>query len=114
VAQILAAAILGMASITKLTGNADAIALFTTLGAEPWGRWLVGLAELTAVVLLLRPRTAVLGGGMGIILMVGAIGAHLTRLGVLYQGDPSLFIMALMVLAASVTVVGLRRAAARA
>jgi hypothetical protein len=110
-AQLLAAGILGMASVMKLTGNPDSVALFALLGAEPWGRWAVGLAELSAVGLLLRPKTAVAGGTIGIVLMLGAIGAHLTRLGIAYNGDPSLFVMALLVLAASVTVVVLRRPA---
>lgn len=112
VAQLVAAGILAMASFMKLSGNPDSVQLFTTLGVEPWGRWLVGLAELTAVLLLIRPRTAVIGGMTGIALMVGAIGAHLTRLGISYNGDPSLFIMALMVLTASGLVVLLRRAGA--
>jgi hypothetical protein len=68
------------------------------------------LAELAAVLLLIRPRTAVIGGMIGVALMVGAIGAHLTRLGISYNGDLSLFIMAVMVLGASGLVVLLRRA----
>jgi len=111
IAQLVAAGILGMASVMKLTGNPDSVALFTTLGVESWGRWAVGLAELAAVLLLIRPRTAVVGGALGVILMIGAIGTHLTRLGISYNGDPSLFVMAVMVLAASVTVIALRRAA---
>ena len=109
-AQLLAAGILAMASFMKLSGSADSVQLFTTLGVEPWGRWAVGLTELTATVLLVRPRTAVIGGMVGLVLMIGAIAAHLFRLGIVYNGEPSLFVMALMVLAASGVVVLLRRA----
>ena len=109
VAQLIAAGILGMASFMKLTSSADSVALFTTLGVEPWGRWAVGLWELITVVLLLRARTARLGGILGAVLMVGAVGAHLTKLGIAYQGDPSLFVMALVALSATVTVILLRR-----
>jgi uncharacterized membrane protein YphA (DoxX/SURF4 family) len=113
VAQLVPAAILGMAAVPKLAGHPDSIALFTTLGAEPRGRWVVGLAELAAVILLVRPATAFFGGVLGIVLMIGAIGAHLTNLGVAYNGDPSLFVMALIVLVASLVVVALRRGASR-
>ncbi len=114
VATLVAAGILGMASMMKLSGNADSVALFTTLGAEPWGRFLVGLAELTAVVLLLWPKRALAGGALAVVLMIGAVGAHLTKLGIAYNGDPSLFVMAVMVLAAGITVVLLRRTPATA
>ena len=110
IAQLLAAAILGMAALAKLTSNPDSVALFTTLGVEPWGRYLVGACETVAVLLLLRPRTAVLGGLLATGLMVGAIGSHLFKLGVQYNGDPSLFGMAVVVLFAGILVVYLRRA----
>ncbi len=108
-AQLVAAGILGMAGVMKVTGNPDSVALFTALGAEPWGRWLVGLAELVTVGLLLRPSTAAAGGTLGLVLMVGALTAHFTRLGIDYNGDVSLFVMALVVLIASGIVVAKRR-----
>lgn len=109
VAQLAAAAILAMSSFMKLSGQAEAIALFSTLGAEPWGRWAVGLLELAAAILLLPPRTAALGGVLGAVVGIGAIGTHLTRIGIAYNGDPSLFIMAIIVLLASLTTVSLRK-----
>jgi hypothetical protein len=109
VAQVLAAGILAMAGGSKLAASADAVTLFTSLGAEPWGRRVLGLVEVLTAVLLLWPRTAALGGLIGIVLMIGAIGTHLFKIGILYNGDPSLFIMALLVLIASGTTVYLRR-----
>lgn len=110
IAQIIAAVILGQSLFFKFIGAPEAVQLFTALGVEPWGRLTVGTVELVTVVLLLVPRTAALGAIVALGLMVGAIGSHLTVLGVNLQGDGgALFAMALMVLAASVTVGFLRR-----
>jgi uncharacterized membrane protein YphA (DoxX/SURF4 family) len=113
IAQLVAAAILAMASVSKLTGNPDSVALFQQLGAEPLGRYAVGLAEAAAVVLLLLPPFAAWGGLLAAGIMVGAVGSHLTVLGVTYGGDASLFMMALLVLAAGLTTAWLRRGSLR-
>lgn len=107
--QVLAAAILAMAAIPKLLGAADPVVLFTLLGAEPAGRLAVGALEGLATVLLLVPRTARAGAALGAMLMAGAIGTHLFRIGVSYGGDPSLFILACVVLASCVATFVLRR-----
>ena len=110
IAQILAAAILGQSLFFKFTGAPEAVHLFTALGVEPWGRFTVGAIELITVLLLLVPRTAALGAIVAIGLMVGAIGSHLTIIGVNFQGDGgTLFAMAWIVLAASFTVAVIRR-----
>ena len=108
-AQILAAAILLMAGISKLVASADAVALFTRLGVEPWGRLVLGPIEVLTALLLLWPRTAVVGGLLGLVLMVGATATHLFKIGIVYNGDASLFLMAVVVLVASGTTVYLRR-----
>jgi uncharacterized membrane protein YphA (DoxX/SURF4 family) len=110
VAQITAAVILGQSLFFKLTGAPEAVQLFTALGVEPWGRLAVGAVELVTVVLLLVPRTAAFGAIVALGLMVGAIGSHLTVLGIDLHGDGgALFAMAWIVLAASLTVAILRR-----
>lgn len=110
VAALAAAAILGMAGFMKLSGAADSVAMFTLLGAEPLGRYVVGFGEITAVLLLLRPATAALGGLLAVGLMIGAIGTHLVKLGIVYNDDGgTLFIMAVVVLAAGATVAILRK-----
>lgn len=68
------------------------------------------MLELFAAVLLLAPRLAVYGAILGTGLMGGAIGSHLTKLGIVVMGDGGLLIgMAVAVLAACVAVVYLRR-----
>ncbi|MGF1449399.1 MAG: DoxX family protein [Opitutales bacterium] len=111
IAQVVAAAILLQTLAFKFTGAAEAKATFEALGAEPFGRYAVGVAELIVGLLLLIPATAALGGLGAIALMVGAIGSHLfTPLGIAPGGDPSLFILAWVVLFAGITVAAIRRA----
>ncbi len=54
------------------------------MGMEPWGRYASGVAELIAVVLLLVPVPLMnaIGAGLGLGVIVGAIGSHLTKLGI--------------------------------
>ncbi|SHE72152.1 DoxX-like family protein [Mariniphaga anaerophila] len=70
----------------KFTGHAEAVHIFTVLGAEPVGRIFVGIMELVTAVLLLLPRTSLHGALLTIGLMIGAIGSHLfTPLGIVVQ-----------------------------
>lgn len=107
--QIVAAAVFGMAAPAKFMADPGAVAIFEKLGAEPVGRLATGSLEGLAIVLLLIPATAHLGGLLGAGLMVGALASHLTVLGISIDGDPSMFMMALIALAASATVVWTRR-----
>jgi len=68
------------------------------VGMEPWGRILVGILELIAGVMLIIPRTAWMGAALALGLMAGAIGMHLTLLGIDVEGDGGyLFFLALIV-----------------
>lgn len=108
--QLTAAAILGQTLFFKFTGSPESRYIFTTLGIEPWGRIGTGVIELIAVVLLLYPRTSVLGAVLAMGLMGGAIMSHLTRLGIEVRGDHGLlFKLALVVMLTSVIVLVLRR-----
>lgn len=108
--QLLGAAILGQTLFFKFTGAPESRYIFSTLGVEPWGRIGTGVLELVAVVLLLLPRTAVLGAVLAVGLMGGALMSHLTRLGIEVQGDHGLlFKLAVTVLAAALVVLALRR-----
>ena len=110
IAQIVVAAILGQTLFFKFTGAPEAVALFEQLGAEPFGRFATGMLELLTVVLLLIPATAATGGVLAAGLMVGAIGAHLTTLGIEVSGDGgALFGMAVVSLAGGLVVAFLRR-----
>ncbi len=97
--KILAAVILLQTLYFKFTAHPQSVQLFTTLGMEPWGRIGTGVAELIASILILIPRTTLLGALMGLGLMAGAIFFHLTKLGVNFGGDVVLFMYALIVFA---------------
>jgi len=91
--RLLAALILGQTLFFKFSGAAESVAIFEALGAEPWGRWASGILELVAVILLVAPlgaRGLALGGLLVLGLMGGAIGSHLTVLGVEVGGDGGL------------------------
>lgn len=86
-ARIVAAIILLQTLYFKFTGAPESVYIFTTVGMEPWGRIGVGVLELIASALLLFGATAWLGAGLSLGLMIGAIGMHLTRLGIVVQDD---------------------------
>ena len=90
--------------IPKLTGAQPAIDTFTQLGAEPAGRYAVGLFEGLALILLLVPGAITIGAILAAGLMVGAVFSHLTVLGM-----GPMFAMALVVLLASLGVLYIRR-----
>ena len=110
IAQLVVAVILLQTLFFKFTAAPESVYIFETLGLEPWGRIGSGVAELVAAVLLLVPASAAVGALVALGVIVGAIGAHLTRLGIEVQGDGGLlFGLALVVLIGSLTVLWLRR-----
>lgn len=108
--SVVAAAILVQTLFFKFTGAEESKWIFSQLGVEPWGRIAAALSELAAAVLLLVPRTRVFGALMSVGIMVGAIGSHLTVLGINVQDDGGLlFALALVVFGASAAVAWLHR-----
>jgi len=79
--RIIVAVILLQTLFFKFTGARESVYIFTTLGAEPWGRVGSGVVELIASILLLIPRTAAFGAILVFGTACGAIFAHLTKLG---------------------------------
>lgn len=96
----LAAAIIMLQTLFfKFTGSPESIDLFTTLvGAnEAYMRIGTGVIELIASILLFVPSKTWLGAGLALGTMVGAIGSHLTVLGIEHNNDGgALFIGALI------------------
>ena len=98
VLRILAAIILLQTLFFKFSAAEESVYIFSTLGMEPWGRIGTGVVELIASILLLVPRTTVVGALLGLGVMSGALFFHLTRLGIVVMGDHGqLFIYALLV-----------------
>ncbi len=97
-ARIVAAVIMLQTLYFKFTASPESVYIFTTVGMEPWGRIGVGVLELIASFLLIITATAWLGAGLGLGLMAGAIGMHLTKLGIEVGGDHGqLFLYAVIV-----------------
>jgi putative oxidoreductase len=111
VLQLVAAAIMGQTLFFKFSGAPEPIHIFTTLGVEPFGRWLAGASELVAVVLLLWPAMAGLGALLGLGVMSGALLAHLTtKLGIEVLGDKGLlFYLGALVWISCVVIVLMRK-----
>jgi uncharacterized membrane protein YeaQ/YmgE (transglycosylase-associated protein family) len=109
--QLVVAGILLQTLFFKFTGAEESVYIFSTLGAEPWGRLVSGVVELIAAVLLLTPRTAPFGAALTMAVMVGAIGSHLMILGIEVKGDGGLlFGLALTAFLGSAIVLFIHRA----
>lgn len=85
VLQIFVAGVLLWTLPYKLGGASESVALFSELGMEPHGRYIVGCIELLVCLLILIPGGIVRGAFLGAGVMMGAIIAHVTRLG--FSGD---------------------------
>jgi len=68
-----------VSGIAKLTTKPRMVAAFHTFGYPLWFMYLTGCIELISVVLVLFPRTAVLGAGVLVCVMIGALFSHLTH-----------------------------------
>jgi uncharacterized membrane protein YphA (DoxX/SURF4 family) len=115
--RIVPALILFQTLFFKFTGAPESVALFTKLtesvtgsaGLEAPVRIGVGIVELVAGVLLLVPRASVWGALLAAASMAGAILGHLTILGIDIGDGGILFVMAVIVLAASLALLWLLR-----
>jgi hypothetical protein len=111
VLQVVVAAILVQTLYFKFTGAEESKFIFSTLGVEPWGRIASGVVELIAAVLILTPRTAAIGAALSLGVISGAIGAHLTKLGIVVKDDGGLlFGLAVTVFLCAAAILVLRRA----
>lgn len=108
--QIAVALILFQTLFFKFTGAEESKYIFSTLGAEPWGRIGSGIIELVAVILLLIPSTVTIGAVLALGAGTGAIFSHLTRLGISVQDDGGLlFMLAVTIFLSSAAILFIRR-----
>jgi uncharacterized membrane protein YphA (DoxX/SURF4 family) len=85
--RLTAAIILLQTLYFKFTGAEESVYIFSILGMEPYGRIGSGIVELIAAILILIPRTTLLGALLGAGVMLGAIFSHLFVLGINVQND---------------------------
>ncbi len=108
--RIVVAGILLQTLYFKFTGHPDSVYIFDQAGIGAPGRIIIGIMELIAAILMLMPRYTAFGAMMGVGLMVGAIGLHLTKLGIVVKDDGGiLFTLALVVFVGSLILAYLNR-----
>ena len=99
IVKLIAVVILVQTLFFKFTGAEESVYIFTKLGVEPFGRISSGVVELIASILILIPRTTLLGALMGAGTMLGAIFSHLFVLGIDVKNDGGeLFTLAIITL----------------
>lgn len=103
--RLVAAGIMLQTLYFKFTAHPQSVALFTTIGLEPYGRIGIGILELIASVFILIPRTTGIGALLTVGLMSGALFFHLTTLGIQVDGDSVLFLYALITLIAALLLI---------
>ncbi len=91
--QALLALVFVNASLAKLTGNPEMVALFTAVGFGQWFRYVTGILELTGAVLIMVPKTRRIGSALLATIMLGALTAHLFILHVPPTTPGVLFLM---------------------
>ena len=86
----------------KFSAAEESVYIFKTLGIEPYGRIGSGIVELIASILILIPRTTLIGALLALGTMSGAILSHLLFLGIEVKDDGGLlFFLAAITFASS-------------
>lgn len=108
--RVVPAIILLQTLFYKFSGAEESVYIFSKIGLEPYGRIGIGIAELIAAALILIPKTSVYGAIISLGLMLGALQFHITTLGIEVLNDGGkLFILALLVLIFSATIVWIEK-----
>jgi putative oxidoreductase len=97
VLQLLLAAVFLIAGTTKLAGAQMHVETFEKLGMGQWFRYFTGSIEVIAAIMIIVPRTAVVGALLLAAMMIGAFDTHVFLIG----GSP-IPALVLLVLAALV------------
>ncbi len=99
IVKLIAVVILVQTLFFKFTGAEESVYIFQTLGVEPVGRIGSGIVELIASILILIPRTTLLGAILALGTMAGAIFSHIFVLGIVVKDDGgTLFTLAIITL----------------
>lgn len=94
----------------KFTGAPESVFIFNSLGAEPWGRWLSGVTELLAGLLILVPASRAFGAVLSLGIIIGALLSHIFVLGIVVQDDGGLlFALAAVVFVLSGAIIYLEK-----
>jgi putative oxidoreductase len=87
----------------KFSAHPDSVYIFSNLGVEPWGRILLGIIELITAILIIIPKSKIIGMVTSLGIIIGAIFSHILVLGINVSNDGGgLFTLAIIVLISSV------------
>lgn len=81
VLRLLLAAVFLIAGATKLAGAQMQVETFDRLGVGQWFRYFTGTVEIIAAILIIIPRTVLIGAALLAATMVGAIDSHVFLIG---------------------------------
>jgi hypothetical protein len=98
VLQLLLAAVFLIAGTTKLAGAQMHVETFEKLGVGQWFRYFTGSIEVIAAILIIVPRTVVVGAALLAATMIAAIDTHVFLIG--GSPVPALVLLALAALVA--------------
>jgi uncharacterized membrane protein YphA (DoxX/SURF4 family) len=99
IVKLIAVIILVQTLFFKFTRAEESVYIFQTLGVEPYGRIGSGFVELISSILILIPRTTLLGAILALGTMTGAIFSHIFVLGIEVKEDGgTLFALAIITL----------------
>jgi uncharacterized membrane protein YphA (DoxX/SURF4 family) len=106
IVKLIAVVILVQTLFFKFTEAEESIFIFQTLGIEPYGRIGSGIVELIASILILIPRTTLLGALLALGTIMGAIFSHIFVLGIVVKDDGgTLFALAIITVLCSLILV---------
>lgn len=98
VLQLLLAVVFLIAGTTKLAGAQMHVETFEKLGVGQWFRYFTGSVEVIAAILIIVPRTVVVGAALLAVTMIAAIDTHVFLIG--GSPVPALVLLALSALVA--------------
>lgn len=71
----------------KFSAHPDSVYIFSKLNLEPYGRIGIGILELITAILIVTPKTRIIGAILSLGVIFGAIVSHLGPLGIEVLGD---------------------------
>ena len=100
--RIIVAVILLQTLYFKFTAHPDSVHIFSALGVEPWGRIGLGIVELITALLIVLPKSKIIGMATSLVIILGAVFSHILILGINVSNDGgTLFSLAIIVLIAT-------------
>jgi hypothetical protein len=103
--RVVPAFLLAQTLFFKFTGAPESVYIFSSIGAEPYGRIGSGIFEGIAAILLVIPATSWLGALLALGVMAGALVTHLFVIGIEVLGDHGqLFAYAVIISVASAVI----------